>query len=106
VPAPQQFILTARPARIWVTRTDNTQVLVEAPRLLGDTLVGFVGGRYQEILLPETRWVGIRQPAPRRTAVLVGAVVALGAVLISVLASNGPASPIPTPEDPPTTTFP
>lgn len=64
--------------------------MLEAPRLLGDTLVGFVGGRYQEMLLPQVRWMGVRQPAPRRTTVLVAGLVFVGAGLIAMLASSGP----------------
>lgn len=90
VATPQQFIPTAQPARIWVTRADNSTLLLEAPRLLGDTLVGFVGGRYQEMLLPQVRWMGVRQPAPRRTTVLVAGLVLVGAGLIAMLASSGP----------------
>jgi hypothetical protein len=90
VATPQQFIPTAHPTSVWVTRTDNSTLLLEAPRLLGDTLVGFVGGRYQEMLLPQVRWMGVRAPAPRRTTVLVAGLVFLGAGLIAMLASSGP----------------
>ncbi|HEV8400137.1 MAG TPA: hypothetical protein VGQ18_09905 [Gemmatimonadales bacterium] len=90
VAAPQQFIPTAQPTRIWVTQADNSTLMLEAPRLLGDTLVGFVGGRYQEMLLPQVRWMGVRQPAPRRTTVLVAGLVFVGAGLIAMLASSGP----------------
>ena len=90
VATPQQFIPTAQPTRIWVTQSDNSTLMLEAPRLLGDTLVGFVGGRYQEMLLPQVRWMGVRQPAPRRTTVLVAGLVFVGAGLIAMLASSGP----------------
>ena len=90
VATPQQFIPTSRPDRIWVTQSDNSTLMFEAPRLLGDTLAGFVGGRYQELLLPAVRWMGVRQPAPRRTTVLVASLVVVGAGLIAMLASSGP----------------
>jgi hypothetical protein len=100
VTTPQQFIPTARPDRVWVTRTDNSKVMVEGPRLLGDTLVGFVAGRYEEMLLPEARWMQVRQPAPRRTAFLVAGLVLVGAGLVYLLASNGPGGGQPMNEDP------
>lgn len=100
VATPQQFIPTARPARIWVTQSNNATLLFEAPRLLGDTLAGFVGGRYQELLLPEVRWIGYRQPAPRRTTVLVASLVVVGAGLIAMLASSGPGGGPSSGEDP------
>lgn len=79
-------------------RSDSPTLVMDAPRLLGDTLVGWVAGRYEEILLPEASRVMVRQPAPRRTAFLVGGVVAIGALLIAVLQSTGPQAYQPTPE--------
>jgi hypothetical protein len=100
VAAPEQFIPMARPDRIWVTTNDNAKLMVEGPRLLGDTLVGFVAGRYEEILLPQTRWVGVRAPAPRRTAFLVAGIVLVGASLAYLLMGNGPGGGAPPNEDP------
>jgi hypothetical protein len=98
IAAPRQFIGSAQPARIWVTRADGSTLAMDSPRLLGDTLVGWVGGRYEEILLPEASRVLGRRPAPRRTAFLIGGVVAVGALLIGLLASTGPQGYQPTPE--------
>jgi hypothetical protein len=89
VTTPQEFIPAARPDRIWVTRADNSKLMMEGPRLLGDTLVGWVAGRYQEILLPETRFMSVRQPAPKRTAFLIAGGVIVGAGLLYLLAGNG-----------------
>ena len=100
VAAPMQFIPAERPSRVWVTTNDNARMMVEGPRLLGDTLVGFVGGRYEEILLPNTRWIGVRQPAPKRTAFVIAGSVVLGATLIYLLASNGLGGNPPSGEDP------
>jgi hypothetical protein len=100
VATPQEFIPAARPDRIWVTRTDNSKLMMEGPRLIGDTLVGWVGGKYEEILLPETRWMSVRQPAPRRTAMLIAGGVVVGAGLLFLLAGNGQGGTPPTSEDP------
>jgi hypothetical protein len=100
VATPQEFIPSARPDRIWVTRADNSRLVIEGPRLLGDTLVGWVRGQYQEILLPQTRWMSVRQPAPRRTALLVAGATVVGASLLYFLASNGPSSSMTGGEDP------
>lgn len=40
VSTPQEFIPAARPDRVWVTTTANSKMLIEGPRLIGDTLVG------------------------------------------------------------------
>jgi hypothetical protein len=106
VASPAHFIPAAQPNRIGVTRADSSKVLMEGPRLLGDTLVGWVAGRYEEIPLPEARWVSVRQPASRRTMLLVGAVVAVGAVMISMVASGGTPTAPPNPEQPPTSSHP
>jgi hypothetical protein len=100
VAAPQQFIPSARPSRVWVTTNDNARMMVEGPRVLGDTLVGFVGGRYEEILLPQTRWIGVRQPAPKRTAFLVAGSIVVGLGLFFLLNSDGPGGSISGGEDP------
>ena len=94
------YVSTSRPSEVWV-RTDQKTLLLEGPRLLGDTLVGFVGGEYREFLPGEVRGVQVRRPASGRTALLVSGLVVVGAALIGVLASTGPSSAQPTPEDDP-----
>lgn len=100
VATPQQFIPSARPDRIWVTRADNSRLMMEGPRLLGDTLVGFVGGRYQEMLLPETRWVQVRRPAPKKTALLAVGTAIVASGLFFFLSGNGPSGGGYSTEDP------
>lgn len=95
------YLSTTRPTQVWV-RTDQRTVMLEGPRLLGDTLVGFVDGEYREFLPGEVRGVDVRKPARGRTALLVSGMVIVGAFLIGALASTGPASAQPTPEDDPT----
>lgn len=95
------YLSTTRPSQVWV-RTDRKTVMLEGPRLLGDTLVGFVDGEYREFLPGEVRGVDIRKPASGRTALLVSGMVVVGAFLIGVLASTGPSGNLPTPEDDPT----
>jgi len=43
-PTPAEYVQNQRPGEIQVTRTDGSQVILRAPALLGDTLVGTVGG--------------------------------------------------------------
>jgi hypothetical protein len=95
------YLSNTRPSQVWV-RTDRQTVMLEGPRLLGDTLVGFVDGEYREFLPGEVRGVDVRKPASGRTALLVSGMVIVGAFLIGALASTGPAGSQPTPEDDPT----
>ena len=100
VHGPRDYISASRPSRIWVKRTDNRVMMVDAPRLLGDTLTGFVDGVYQETLLTDVREVSTRRPAPRRTMLLVGGMVVVGATAAAVLSGTGPGGGHPTGEDP------
>lgn len=100
VATPMQFIPTERPSQVWVTTSENATMRLEGPRLLGDTLVGFVAGRYEEIPLPQARTMWVRTPAPKRTAFLVAGLAIVGAGLLYMLAGNGPSSPYSGGEDP------
>src|ERR1700704_5305786 len=48
--APKEYIPIQHPAQIWVTRSDNSVVKMQLPKLLGDTLVGYINGDYQEMM--------------------------------------------------------
>jgi hypothetical protein len=100
VSGPRDYISASHPSRVWVKRNDNRVMMVEAPRLLGDTLTGFVDGVYQETLLSDVREVSTRRPAPRRTVFLVGGMVVVGAAAFAVLSASGPGGGYPTGEDP------
>ena len=80
---PGQLTSADLPSRIWVTGVDHATVALDAPRITGDTLAGFVGGTFREWRLFETTAIRSRQVAPGRTAVLGVAtgVAALGAFL-------------------------
>lgn len=94
------YLAGSRPSQVWV-RTEKQTLMLEGPRLLGDTLVGFVDGEYREFLPGEVRGVDVRKPARGRTAVLVSGLVVVGAFLIGALASSGPTTSLPTGEDDP-----
>jgi hypothetical protein len=100
VATPMDFIPAERPAQLWVTTADNATMRLEGPRLLGDTLVGFVAGRYEEIPLPQARTLWVREPATTRTAFLVAGLAVVGASLLYMLRGNGPSAPMGGGEDP------
>ena len=89
VAAPEQFITAARPKQVWVTRGDSSVVVVQAPRLRGDTLVGFVDGQYQEMMLSDARLVQARHRAPRRTVLAITAGVVGVALVAYFIAGPG-----------------
>jgi hypothetical protein len=59
------------PQRIWVTGPDHSTVTLDAPRINGDTLAGWVAGEYREMPLSQAIAIHARERAPARTAVLV-----------------------------------
>jgi len=63
--------------KIWVTLTDHSTVVLDAPGMRGDTLFGFVGERvYREMPLSEVESIHAREGARTRTAMVVGTSVA------------------------------
>jgi len=85
---PREYIPLNHPSQIWVTQRDNAVVVVQLPRLMGDTLVGYVNGEYQELMLGQTKQVQARRPQPGRTALAIGAGVA-GLVGVAFLINGG-----------------
>ena len=80
---PGAFIEAHDPGVVWVTKADNSIVQVASPRIIGDTIVGFVGADYVELPLSSVQSLRARQPARKRTALLIGgaALVAAGAAV-------------------------
>lgn len=93
VAAPQDYIVARRPSLLVVTRADGSVVEVEGPSLKGDSVMGFVNGRYQFISrVADAQRVTARQHHMGRTALFVGGVTAavLGtAIMLSGGGSSG-----------------
>ena len=78
-----------KPERAWATETDQTVVVVEGPQVVGDTLVGYVNGVYEE--MPATRFkeVMVEKPATQKTALLVGALTVGFGGMVYALTGSG-----------------
>jgi hypothetical protein len=66
------------PQRIWVTRADHSIVILDSPRLSGDTLTGISYGEPQSIPLSQATLLRMKAAAPVKVVVLAtvtGAVV-------------------------------
>jgi hypothetical protein len=83
----REYLPIAHPTNIWITTEDNHVVKMQAPKLLGDTLVGYVNGDFQEVRLSQAKQIQARQMQPGRTAMLIGAGV-LGIVVVGKLVSG------------------
>lgn len=60
-------------SRVWVTRSDQSVVLVEGPQLFRGKLVGFVDGTYRELPPTEVTQLVARKLALGRTLALLSA---------------------------------
>ena len=70
-----------QPKEIWVTRADQSVVVVSGPRTFGDTLVGYVNGRFEEMPATGLQRMMVRRPARGKTAALLAvSLVGVGAL--------------------------
>jgi hypothetical protein len=70
------------PERVWVTGSDESVVLLYEPKVVRDTLVGYVGKHKEKLPSTGVKQVRVQTAAPTRTAMLV---VGLGAGLIGLM---------------------
>jgi len=93
-PVTLQQVGIAKPSEVKVTRGDQSVVTVSGPQVLGDTLVGYVNGKFEELVGADLRQVRMLSPNKGKTTalIIVTAVGIAGAAM--VLTSSG------TPENP------
>jgi hypothetical protein len=81
--------LNARPApRVWVTHSDQSQILVDGPQVFRGKLVGFVGGKYRELPPSDLRELQVRKVAVGRTLAVVGGTL-VAAAAVAAIVSGG-----------------
>lgn len=61
----------ARPAKVWVTRTDRSVIVLTDPQIVNNRLAGFQDDVYQVFPADEVRQIAVRRIAAGRTAALV-----------------------------------
>lgn len=74
--------------RIWVTRSDQTVVVLTDPQIVNDRLAGFQDDVYLVIPADQVRQITIRRIAPGRTAALVAGGAAGAVALMWVLSGT------------------
>ncbi|HUL03397.1 MAG TPA: hypothetical protein VLV16_09245 [Gemmatimonadales bacterium] len=90
-PATLDQLGTMKPSRAWVTLGDKSVVEISGPQIMGDTLVGYVNGVYQELPAATVKSVTVQKTSTGKTvALVVASTVAFGgfAYLITSAASN------------------
>jgi hypothetical protein len=79
----------AKPGAVWVTRADQSVVVVEGPQLLGDTLVGYVEGKFEEMPTANLQKFVMKKPDKgKTTALIIGTTVGVAGVAF-LLTSTG-----------------
>jgi hypothetical protein len=94
VAEPTPFLRAERPKKIWVSLANGEQLVIEGPKVYGDSLLGFTekNGQTEEVWLPLTdlQEVKTRHLSGSRTALLgAGIAAAAGLVIISIPTSGG-----------------
>jgi hypothetical protein len=78
-----------KPGELWVTRADQSVVVVSGPQLLGDTLVGYVQGKFEEMPTANlTKFVMKRPDKGKTTALIIATTVGIAGAAF-MLTSTG-----------------
>jgi hypothetical protein len=85
-----QQIPELAPERIWVTQSDHSVILLYEPRVVRDTLVGYVGRQRTKLPTAEIQQLRVREPAPGRTMLLATGLVAGFVGVLSAVSGDGP----------------
>jgi hypothetical protein len=83
-----------QPSRVWATRRDQSVVVVDGPQVFRGKLVGFVRGRYRELLPADLTRLMVRRFARGQTVALISA-GALGFTAVAVVLSGRGEDPDP-----------
>ena len=91
VRSPGSFIAATQPQVVWLYWGSDSVMRVDAPRLIGDTVVGTVNGTYTELPLTGVSKVTAVQVSAARTAALatVGAAATIAALVVAFRHAGG-----------------
>ena len=64
------------PERVWITEQDQSVALMYEPKIVRDTVVGYVGRHREKMSSARVKDVRVQSKAPARTALLVGGIAA------------------------------
>jgi hypothetical protein len=88
--SPEQLIQVQQPTVVQVRESDGRRIVLKAPEIVGDTLVGFQSGGPTRVPLAAVDQVAVRRFSPGKTTLVVLAVPAglLGIALIGCSVSD------------------
>jgi len=86
-PVTLEQVNVAKPSEVKVTRGDQSIVVVSGPQVIGDTLVGYVNGKFEELPAADLKQVRMKAPARVQTAALI-VVTTVGIGMFAMLATS------------------
>jgi hypothetical protein len=93
VTQPREFMAARQPSVVWLAKSSEPNMFVlEAPKLVGDSIVGFIEGEYTEIALNQIKAMQAKQYSRSRTTLFVVGAAALVGGLFLVVKSGGGAN--------------
>jgi hypothetical protein len=87
-PVTMEQLNAIKPDKAWVTDSGK-QFLISGPQLVGDTLVGYVNGEYQELPTAHFTQVMVQRPATGKTAALIAVITVGFGGMVYALAGGG-----------------
>lgn len=88
-PVTLEQLSASEPGAVWITRTDQSVVVVETPRVFGDTLTGYINGEFHELPNTGMKYFRVKQMAGARTAGLVAAAAVGIGTFVGMVSSTG-----------------
>lgn len=88
-PVAMEQLSAESPSRVWVTKADQSVVVLSGPQILENRLAGFVDDVFHVIPAEDVRRIVMRRPAGARTAALVAAGAAGATFLLMALSGAG-----------------
>jgi hypothetical protein len=79
-----------RPERAWLTQSDQSVVIISDPQVVGDTVVGYINGAYEELPSTLVKQIQVERPATSRTVLLVSAIAVGFGGMAYALTGGGP----------------
>jgi hypothetical protein len=78
-----------KPKQAWITETDQSVVVITGPQVVGDTLVGYIKGVYEEVPVSQFKGVSVEKNATSKTVLLVSAItVGFGGMVYALMGSG------------------
>jgi hypothetical protein len=88
--SPRLYLQANQPSRIWMTLKDGSQMIVEGPRIIDDTVFGWSEGGTEDIMIAvkDIRQVRARKMAVVRTAIIPATLLAGVIVMYSMVEAD------------------